>query len=132
MSGQAVCYKCGTNESATCRFCSHKKEYVCINCERSCPSHSKELLPNGTNCRMTYLRDENSKKALSRRFPANSEAIAEAREYWSRRKIETLPQILAEAIRKHDESSDAEYKANIRAHITAIQEIIKENFENEK
>lgn len=126
MSGGDVCWRCGTSEADTWRFCPIKKEFVCLNCERSCPSYSRAMLPNGTNCWALYAKDATARKILNRRFPANSGAVAEARKYWQRRRPETLSEILAKAVEKHDASDDAEYRANVRAHISALQELIKE------
>lgn len=123
---EAVCWRCGTREAEGWRFCSVKREYVCINCERSCPSHSRQMLSSGIHCLSLYAKESAAQKVLSRRFIASPDAVAEAREYWQRRKVETLPDILQKAIEKYDASDDAEYRADVRAHITAMQELIRE------
>lgn len=52
----AKCYLCGEDDSVkdTWRYCSYKKEFVCKQCCQICQYHSSKLLPNGTNCKMTY------------------------------------------------------------------------------
>lgn len=50
----ATCCKCGTTTAEKWRFCSARKEYVCIDCERVCENYSRKLLPNGCNCHLTY------------------------------------------------------------------------------
>lgn len=123
---EAVCWRCGTREAESWRFCSVKREYVCINCERSCPSYSRQMLSSGIHCLSLYAKENAAQKVLSRRFIASPAAVAEAREYWKRRKVETLPDILQKAVEKYDASDDAEYRADVRAHITAMQDLIRE------
>lgn len=126
MSEGAVCWRCGTREAETWRFCSVKKEYVCFNCERTCPSYSRTILSSGTHCMAIYSKENAAQAVLARRFMASPDAIAEARKYWEKRKIETLPDILQKAIDKYDASDDLQYRADVRAHIAAMQELIRE------
>lgn len=71
MSEGATCWRCGTHEAETWRFCSIKKEFVCLNCERSCPSHSRAMLPDGTHCRSIYFKNSVAARLMERRFLAN-------------------------------------------------------------
>ena len=67
---------------------------------------------------------------MERRFLANNTAVTEAREYWMRRVPATLPAIFEKAVAKYDASSDEEYRAHVRPHLAALQELIKEASRN--
>ncbi len=128
----AVCWNCGTTEAETYRFCSVRKEFVCLNCERSCPSYSRVMLPNGTHCMEAYKREVGfAERQLDRRFLSLKADVDKAKEYWEERNPEDAYSLLAKAIAKYDDSVDPKYRSNACAHITALQLIIKERRERD-
>lgn len=119
----AVCWNCGTVTSDTWRFCSVRKEYVCINCERACEHYSRKLLPNGSNCRMTYSPKNYYKKLCeTEEFHTNYERYKSH----STEQLKARFHILKERY-KNDEFP--KQRGTIRAELAALKELLEERRE---
>ena len=116
------CWKCGTEESETWRFCSSKREFVCMTCERACDNYSRKPLPNGSNCRLTYMQP------ASRLFMnlTNSKDVAAAKEKYEALTVEQLRERYKSLHKTHSESSDSLTRAKLRVELAAIIEVAEE------
>ena len=118
----AKCWRCGTEESETWRFCGSKKEFVCMMCERACENYSHKLLPNGCNCRLTYLQP------ASRLFMnlTNSKDVTEAKPKYEALTVEQLRERYKSLHKTHAECSDTLTRAKLRVELAAICETAEE------
>lgn len=117
-----ACWKCGDTEAETYRYCSHKKAFVCLNCERSCSQYSRKMLPNGTNCRLTYTYP--SGKLFS--FVTSSDDVETARKKYIQFDNATLKLRYNNMLRAHNTSNNAETRAKLRVELAAIYSILEE------
>lgn len=119
----AECWKCGTTTAEKWRFCSARKEYVCINCERACENYSQKLLPNGCNCHITYS-PKNYYKTL-----CTSE---EFHKHYERYKPHATEQLRARFKLLKERYINDEFpkkRGAIRAELAAIKELLDERRE---
>lgn len=116
----AECFACGTFTADTWRFCSARGEFVCINCERACPNYSKKLLPNGTNCHLTYS-PQNYYKTLS-----ESEEFHKHYERYKPHSTEQLRSRFKLLKERYTNDEIPKQRGNIRAELAAIKEILDE------
>lgn len=114
------CAICGTTEADTYRFCSARREFVCITCERACEHFSNKLLANGTNCKLT-LPPKNSYKFLTLEADVNN-----ARERYIGKTADELRAGFKLLEERYKKSHDATVRATIRARLAAIEEILEE------
>jgi len=115
-------WKCGTEESDTWRFCSAKKEFVCMTCEQACDQYSRKLLPNGCNCRLTYLQP------LDRLFGhlTNSSDVSAAKQKYEVLTIEQLRERYKSLHKSHSNTPDPKVRAKLRVELAAICEVAEE------
>ncbi len=118
----AKCWRCGTEESDTWRFCSARGQFVCIMCERACENYSHKLFPNGCNCRLTYSQP------TSKLFKnlANPKEVDAAKQKYAVLSLEILRQRYKELHRTHSESTDPNTRAKLRVELAAICEAADE------
>jgi len=115
-----ACFRCGTTEADTYRFCSARKSFVCINCERACEHFSSKLLSNGTNCKLTLPPKH------SYRFLTLTKDVEKAKEQYTGKTDEELKtgfKLLEERYRHVDKP---EVRATIRARLAAIEERLED------
>ena len=121
-----TCSKCGI-EPKKWWLCEKTNEWICVDCHKRCPEYSKVMLPNGTRCRYAYkLRTNTDDKNLNLIFPALTSEIMKAREHWEKQQRVDLHKSLATLIDKYRVSEDIRNRANLRAHISAVQQLIRE------
>ena len=118
----AKCYVCGTEDADTWRFCSPKKAFVCISCERACSNYSSKLLPNGCNCRITYMQPAGM---LFKHF-ANTAEVASAKGKYESMTLETLRERYKALHNTHIECEEPETRAKLRVELAAICEVAEE------
>ena len=117
-----ACWKCGDTDAETYRYCSYKKAFVCINCEHSCSQYSGKMLPNGTNCRLTYTYPAGKLYT----FVANSEDVKVAKEKYITIDSSVLKASFENKRRAHSNCDDAATRAKLRVELAAIHSVLEE------
>lgn len=117
-----ACWRCGDITAETYRYCSYKKAFVCLNCEHSCSQYSRKMLPNGTNCRLTYTYPVGKLYT----FAANSEDVKAAKEKYIQINSAALKASFENMRRAHDGSDNAVTRAKLRVELAAIHGILEE------
>lgn len=124
--GDAVCWICGRAGHQTYRFCSVKRAFVCLHCERDrCREYSGSMLPNGTHCKASYAKESERDRKLNRVFIAPAERVRAARERYKKFDSERLYGEYCELLARYDESSDNLHRAALRIELIAMQKEIK-------
>ena len=118
----AKCWVCGTEDSDTWRFCSARGEFVCMACEQACRDFSRKLLPNGCNCRLTYMQPASK---IFKHLSNTSEVVA-AKEKYQPLTVEELRQRYKALHSAHTNSNDPETCARLRVELAAICEVAEE------
>lgn len=118
----AKCFQCGTETAETWRFCSKRREFVCINCERACPHYSRNLLPNSCNCRLTYV-PENYYKYL-----CSTEEYKSYREKYMSFNIVQLRGRFGSLKESYRIVEDASTRSTMRAELAALKDLIQERW----
>ena len=122
----ATCWICGTTTAETWRFCSVKREFVCINCERSCPDHTAQMLPSGINCVKLHARLDRRAQALNRVFIAGADAVARERARLEKMSDGDLWASFGDMINRYDLETDDRRRADKRAVLAALKVLILE------
>ena len=117
-----ACWRCGTTEAETYRFCSSRGRFVCIQCERACENYSRKLLPNGTNCKLTYNYPNG--KIFS--FLANSDEVKVAKNKYIQLANPVLKEKFNELHKAHNNATDTKVRVGLRVELAAINEILCE------
>ena len=117
-----ACWRCGTTEAETYRYCTSRKRFVCLQCERICENHSRKLLPNGTNCKLTY----NYPIRQLYGYLANSEEVRTAKEKYIKNSNVVLKSKFAELHKAHNSCDDTNTRVKLRVELAAINEILTE------
>lgn len=115
----AKCFRCGTETAETWRYCSSRKEFVCITCERACPEYSRKLLPNGTNCRMTYIPED------FYRYLHSTEEYEKFVEKYAGFNLEQLRGRFLSVKESYKGSDNGSAKHLMRAELTALKDLIE-------
>ena len=116
----AKCFSCGTTEAETWRFCSSRKEFVCLACEKICANYSRQVLPNGCNCRLTYIPEDYYK------YLCNTDKYKEYyRRYESFNNLQ-LRGLFKSVKESYAESNDVEARVDMRAKLAALKALIDE------
>lgn len=114
------CAVCGTTEAETYRFCSPRRDFVCIMCERSCPNYSSKLLPNGTNCRITIPQQRKYS------YLTISADVFREKKRLEKTETEHLKSLFAVLEKKLLAANEASDRANIRTSLAAMEQIFEE------
>ena len=118
----AKCWICGTEEADTWRYCSAKKQFVCITCERACANFSQKLLPNGCNCRLASLQPSNRLF----KYLANPSEVDAAKTKYESYSLDNLRRRYRDLNEAHKNCDDSEIRAKLRVELTAIYEVAQE------
>ena len=116
----ARCFNCGTTEAETWRFCSSRKEFVCLACEKICANYSRQVLPNGCNCHLTYIPEDYYK------YLCSMDKFKEYREKYKEFNILQLRGRFKSLKESFLASSDTAARANMRAELAALKDLIDE------
>lgn len=116
------CWKCGSTDADTYRYCSYKKDFVCIACEQACSQYSRKLLPNGTNCRLSYIYP----MGRIYTFLANSEEVNAAKEKYIAIDSSVLKANFENKQLAHENSDNEVTRAKLRVELAAIYSILEE------
>ena len=114
-----ACFRCGTTTAETYRYCSSRKAFVCINCERGCEHFSSRLLPNGCNCKLTYTQP--FKKYVG--FLANPGEIEKAKEKYSDLPRDMLVIKYNALYEAHNKTDNPETRSKLRVELAALSEL---------
>lgn len=114
-----ACFRCGTTIAETYRFCSSRRAFVCINCERMCEHYSRKLLPNGCNCQLTYMHP--FKKYVS--FLANPSEIESAKEKYAEYSLSMLEAKYNSLYEIHNKTDNPETRSKLRVELAALSEL---------
>ncbi len=117
-----ACLICGTTTADTYRYCSTRRGFVCINCERGCNHFSRKLLPNGCNCKLTYMYP--FRKYVS--FLANSEEIEAAKAKYLNMTNQVLESRYKALHDTHNKSDSSENRTKLRVELAAISELLSQ------
>lgn len=108
-------------------YCSVKKQFVCLHCERFCKNYSAEILPNGTHCFIRYRNEEYKYKLLASRILAPEYDVSAA---VPKHEAEKWTGILFEKFRtqavlyQNIDPDDAEQRARVRIELAAMQQVL--------
>ena len=116
----ARCFNCGTTEAETYRFCSSRKEFVCLACEKICANYSRSMLPNGCNCRLTYIPKDYYK------YLCSTDKYKEYKEKYQNFNNLQLRGRFQSVKESFKASGDAVTRANMRAELAALKDLIDE------
>lgn len=119
----AVCWKCGTTTAEKWRFCSARKEYVCLNCECACENFSRKLLPNGCNCHLTYS-PKNYYRAL-----CETKEFERFYKWWEKHSVEQLKARFKLLKERYVNDEQPKQRGIIRAELAALKELLDERRE---
>lgn len=122
----AQCWQCGTETAETWRFCSVKGAFVCINCERSCPDHTAQMLPSGINCMKLHARLDRRSQALNRVFVASPAEIEKAKKRYEKNSDKDLWANYGDLLNRYDLETDDRARADKRTSLAAIRALIIE------
>ena len=117
-----ACFRCGTTTAETYRYCSSRKAFVCINCERGCEHYTRKLLPNGCNCKLTY--NQPFKKYVS--FLANPAEIESAKEKYAGYTLSMLKSKYSSLYKVHKNTDDPEARSKLRVELAALSELAEQ------
>lgn len=115
----AKCFRCGTETAVAWRFCSKRREFVCITCEKACPEYSGKLLPNGTNCKLTYIPDD------FYRYLHNTKEYEKFVEKYAGFNLEQLRGRFLSVKESYKRSDNGSTKHLMRAELTALKDLIE-------
>ena len=93
-----------------------------MNCERVCEHHSRKLLPNGTNCRLTYSYP--FRQLYS--HLTNTEEVKVAKEKYTGNSNASLKLKFEELHKTHNSCDDTATRVKLRVELAAINEILSE------
>lgn len=116
----AVCYRCRATdqEKDTWRFCSHRRRFVCKQCEEQCRNYSKALLPNGTHCRLTYFS--------ASMYLVSPEVIEENRGKYDKMTTLELISYIDENRRRYLKCEDKEIRRSYQVRLAAATTVLEE------
>ena len=116
-----ACWRCGTVEAETYRFCSARKRFVCKTCETNCSNYSKQMLPNGTNCKLKYMTPINK----TFKFLANRDEISRAKERYKRLSKAVLKVRFEDIYKSYCASKESAQRSLLRVELAAMQELLE-------
>lgn len=116
-----ACWKCGTTEAETYRFCSARKRFVCKTCEMNCPNYSKQMLPNGTNCKLKYMLPINN----TIKYLANGDEVLQAKERYKSLPKKILKIRFDNIYKIYCSSNEASQRSLLRVELAAIGELLE-------
>ena len=116
-----ACWKCGTTEAETYRYCSARKMFVCKTCESNCSNYSKQMLPNGTNCKLKYMSPIN--KLF--KYLSNTDEVKKAKIKYEKLPKNVLTNRFNDIYKSFCLSDDAAQRSLLRVELAAIQELLE-------
>ena len=114
------CAICGATDSDTYRYCSARRAFVCLNCENACEHHSRKLLSNGTNCRLTFPPKQSFK------FVTVESDVETFRKKYNGRSREELKRIFLLLRERHKLAATPQARAELRTSLAAVESLLKE------
>ena len=123
------CAKCGQLPSGKnhLTYCSYRKVFICLQCERACENYSAEMLRNGTHCKKKFHEEEYKYRLLSSRILAPEYEVQGAISKYERfNSVELYEKFRTQAaLYKIIDPDDVEKRARARVELAAMQQVLR-------
>lgn len=108
-------------------YCSYKKGFIHVQCERACENYSADMLKNGTHCKKKFYEEEYKYRLLSSRILAPEYDVQGAiSKYEHFNSVELYEKFRTQAaLYKIIDPGDVEKRARARVELAAMQQILR-------
>lgn len=123
------CAACGClPEGKNCfTYCSYRRVFICLQCERACENYSAEMLRNGTHCKKKFFEEETKYRLLSYRILAPEYDVQGAiSKYEKMNSVELYEKFRQEiCLYNNIPKDETDRRAQYRVELAAMQQVLK-------
>lgn len=131
-SVQERCARCGNLPEGKNYFtyCSYRKVFICLQCERACKNYSADMLPNGTHCKKKYAEELYECRILSHRILAPEYEVQGAISKYENMKYGELYEKFRTKVQMYKTfaQDNAEKREQYLVELAAMQQILVKRF----
>lgn len=125
---EIICERCGGTVEGKNYFtyCSYRKGFVHVRCEKACENYSADRLPNGTHCRKKYSEELYEYRILSHRISAPEYEVQDAISKYENMKYGELYEKFKTKVQMYKifAKDDAEKDEKYRVELAAMQQVL--------